>query len=299
MFTLFSIPKAFKGHESVIQENAIQSWIRLHPDVEVILCADDPGTEEVARKFNVKYIPDVDRNEYGTPLLNSAFEKVCNVARHRLLYYVNADIILMGDFVKAAELIKFPEFLVVGQRWDLDVGGPLDFEGGGWEGRLRGLIAKYGRLHPPGGIDYFLFPRDTALIDLPPFAVGRPHWDNWFIYKALKLGIPVVDATRVVTAVHQNHDYVHVKNRRGKRSDGLEGDRNLEVGSTGGEYFCNISYATHVITSNRVLPALGVKYLLRRLKILPVFYPSTKPIIRFLERVYNLIKIKWWSIVQH
>jgi len=49
MLTIFSTPKPFLGHIDVIQRNALQSWKRLHPDVEIILFGDDNGAAEVCR----------------------------------------------------------------------------------------------------------------------------------------------------------------------------------------------------------------------------------------------------------
>ena len=53
MLTVFSTPKPFVGHVGVIQRNAISSWMRLHPDVEVILVGDDAGTAEVCAEFGI------------------------------------------------------------------------------------------------------------------------------------------------------------------------------------------------------------------------------------------------------
>ena len=80
--TLFTIPKAFKGHIDVIQRNAIQSWVRLHPEIEIILFGSDEGTAEVAREFGLRHVPDVERNEFGTYLVNSVFNKAQSFARH-------------------------------------------------------------------------------------------------------------------------------------------------------------------------------------------------------------------------
>jgi hypothetical protein len=57
-------PKPFVGHIDVIQRNAISSWLRLHPDVEVIL-VDIRGQAEVSRSFDL-HITSVKRNRYGT-----------------------------------------------------------------------------------------------------------------------------------------------------------------------------------------------------------------------------------------
>jgi hypothetical protein len=64
-------------------------------------------------------------------------------------------------------------------------------------------------LHPPGGSDYFIFPRE-AYTDMPAFAIGRAGWDNWMIYHARCQGWEVIDATRAAQIVHQTHDYSHL-----------------------------------------------------------------------------------------
>ena len=82
--------------------------------------------------------------------------------------------------------------MVVGQRWDLDVIRPLEFDGD-WDSRLRAEILERGELHRPSGSDYFIFPR-LVFVEMPPFAIGRAGWDNWTIYHALQQKWPVVDA---------------------------------------------------------------------------------------------------------
>ena len=113
--------------------------------------------------------------------------------------YVNADIILLDDFLPALDMVRKKSFLVVGQRWDLDITGPLDFAGDGWEKALLAGVAEQGKLHGISGIDYFVFPRGLYR-DIPPFAVGRTTWDNWLIYRARADKAPVIDATAVITA---------------------------------------------------------------------------------------------------
>ena len=105
MLTIFTIPKPFCGHIGVIQTNAIRSWIALSPACEVILFSDDEGTAEVAAQSGIQHIPHVERNEYGTPLLDSVFSIAQDTAGHQLMCYVNADIILMSDFLTAIRQI--------------------------------------------------------------------------------------------------------------------------------------------------------------------------------------------------
>jgi hypothetical protein len=283
MLTLFAIPKPFEGHSAVIQRNAVQSWKRLDPNCEIILCGDDPGVREAALEFKTKFLPDVCRNEYGTPLVSSAFEQAEQVATNPLLCYVNADIVLMSDFVPAVRTITFRRFLMVGQRWDLNLSQPIEFAKDDWEKHLRECIERSGSLQPPDGIDYFVFPSGT-IGKLPPFAVGRPGWDNWFIYNARSLGVPVIDATKAVTVIHQNHDYAHVKHSFSGTVEGPEANRNRSL-IAGWEYFFTIRDATHyLLRPTRLSSKQGFCRLRRRMLTLPV------SVVTATNRIRPLIK---------
>ncbi len=228
MLTLFTIPKPFHGQIGVIQRNAFQSWLQLRPTCEIILLGSDEGTAETAREFGLRHLPEVARNEYGTPLLNSIFERAEAAASHRLLCYVNADIILLSDFLPAVQRILFRRFLMVGQRWDINLDHALDFSQPDWEARLRQQLTTCAVLHPPSGIDYFTFPRGLWG-EIPPFAIGRTAWDNWLIYRARAQSAAVIDATEVVKAVHQNHDWSHIAEGEQWAWEGPEAVRNREL----------------------------------------------------------------------
>ncbi len=258
MLTIFSVPKPFKDHIGIIQRNAIRSWSRLHPDVEVILCGDEPGTQETADALHAKHLPQISRNEYGTPLLNSVFELAERASDSPLMCYVNADVVLLSDFATAVARIAFHRFLMVGQRWDVDVTEPWDFERPDWEQEFRSRIAACGTLHPPVGSDYFVFPKSSGLSALPPFAVGRPAWDNWFICHARQNRVPVIDATRVATVIHQNHSYHHVPSRRGATWEGPEADRNRGLAGNW-DHVYTLADATHVLTPKWLIPTVGPK----------------------------------------
>ena len=85
---------------------------------------DIDGAEEVAKKFGIRHIPEVERNEHGSPLLDGIFSKAQTTAHYEVLCYVNADIILISDFMRAVEQVahrKSP-FLMIGirhSRWFL------------------------------------------------------------------------------------------------------------------------------------------------------------------------------------
>ena len=178
--------------------------------MEVILIGEEDGLRDVAESMSVIHLPDVARNEWGTPLISSIFALAREASQNPIMAFVNADIMLMPEFIKVAKQVhaQSQSYLVVGQRWDLEITQPLDFSYQ-WESRLGRMVREKGSLHRPSGSDYFIFPK-AQYLDLPDFAVGRAGWDNWMIYKALKNKWQVIDATRSLIVVHQEHDYSHL-----------------------------------------------------------------------------------------
>lgn len=221
----------------MIQRNAIKSWTLL-PDVEVILLGEEMGLAEAARELGVKHIPNVARNDSGTPLISSMFQTGRENSNSDLLGIINADMILMPDFVEAARRSRLrsprrgqrDKFVLLSQRWDLDVNELLDFSDG-WHQRLSSIVDRRGTLHRPAGSDFFLFPK-SCYQDIPDFAIGRAGWDNWMIYKARKEKWPVIDCTPSVMIVHQNHDYSHLP---GGKSHHEHPDTNENIRLAGGQ----------------------------------------------------------------
>lgn len=227
MLSIFTIPKPFKGHNNIIQKNAIKSWIKLRPACEIILFGDDNGVAETAQELGVKHAPYIEKNEFGTPLLSSAFSSVQSLAENNILMYANADVIFFQDLIEAIRKIDNPSFLVCGRRWDLDVKKEINFKDNKWAGKLLERLKNEGKLHGPSGMDYYIFPRN--LINMPEFAVGRGGWDTWFIYHMRSLRIPVIDATGAIKVIHQNHNYSHSEFGEKERVSGPELQKNIEI----------------------------------------------------------------------
>jgi hypothetical protein len=238
MLTIFSTPKPFVGRIDMIQRNAIRSWQRLHPDVQVILIGDDDGTAEVCEELGVEHIKDVRRNEHGTKYLKSVYYQAEERARHKTLCHVNCDIVLMSDFWRAVQRVagSGARFLMAGRRWDVEIDRPLNFESPDWEAALRHLALNTNKQRPPQWIDYFVFRRGLYSGKLPDFFIGRPGWDNWLLWYPQSVGVPVVDASRVVVAVHQNHDYSYHPDGEEGVWQGAEAQHNYVLLRTKGEY---------------------------------------------------------------
>jgi hypothetical protein len=248
MITFFSTPKPFRGHIGIIQRNAIQSWKLAHPDSEVILFGNEEGAAEAARELGVRHEPEVDRNSHGTPLLSSLFDRAERLARHDHLCFLNADILLTDDFLPCCiklNQIREPS-LMVGRRCDVDIIQAWDFSQPDWNQRLRSVAHESGKLRPSQWIDYFAFPRGLLRDQVPPFAVGRPGYDNWLLWKVRSMRVPVVDATQVVLAIHQNHDYSHHPGGQSGLWKDVEAQQNQALMGKG--HFATIDNATHKLT---------------------------------------------------
>lgn len=260
MFTIFSTPKAFRGEFAEIQLNAISSWMALDPRPTIILLGDEPGAAEISKELGLHHIPDVARNEFGTPLVSGLFRKAKENSDDRVLCYTNADMIYLSDFARAITAVSQSaiDFLMVGQRCTVKVPSRPDLGFPGWESDIRALAENSGKLDTEYFVDYFAFSRDLYP-DIPPFAIGRPAYDNWLIWRAKKSRARVVDATQAVLAIHQEHGYSHVQQGRKGVYEGDEAARNLALAGPG--RLLSIADATHVLMeSGHVQPARGAKY---------------------------------------
>ena len=209
--TIFSAPKPFTNpHIATIQRNAIHSWTKLGAEVQIVLVGNEAGVKEAAAEAGVGFEPDVELNAEGTPLISSIFAIGRSLNDSPMLAFINTDIIVFPELLSTIRGVaaQREKFLLVGQRWDLDVQEELEL-GAGWEERLRQRLSAQGRLHPPAGSDYFVYPR-ACFGDVPRFAVGRAGWDNWMIFKARWEHWPVIDATQDIQIIHQDHDYSHL-----------------------------------------------------------------------------------------
>jgi len=236
MLTIFTTAKPFKGHNAVIQRNALNSWKLLHPDAEVILFGNDEGAAEVCRELGLRHEPSIEDGVEKARRADFMFRRAQEIARHNVLCYANCDIMLMSDFREALTRVSaaHSRFLMVGRRWDTEIREAINFEAGRWEDQVRQRALKEGRQRDGWWIDYFAFSRGVYGADFPALVVGRIRWDNWMVWKALEDGHSVVDASPVVVAVHQNHDYSH--HPQGKQGvwEDAEAQRNLvEVGGAG------------------------------------------------------------------
>jgi hypothetical protein len=242
--------------------------------------------------MGLDHIPDIACTEYGTPLISDIYHQAQRTTTHDLVCYINADIILMSDFMQTVTRVAQarPRFLMGGQRWDVDITAPLDFSPG-WEDRLRDIVQRQGTLHAPTGIDFFVFPR--GMIDaMPPFAIGRPGWDPWLLYHVRSRNIPVIDATRSVMIVHQNHDYGHVPKGSGHSYQGPEAQKNLSFLPDKTCYF-TLNYATELLTPRGLIPARELRHLREYHWAWLALHPTQRHTLRKIWRTFLPFNIRF------
>ena len=289
--TLFSTPKPFTDpFIATIQRNAIRSWTLL-PDVDVLLIGNESGVAEVAKELGARHLPNVECSDNGTPLISSMFKLARENSQSDLLCIINTDMILMADFLEAVKQVESlrDKFVLLSQRWDLDVTQSLDFSES-WGDRLRSTVHARGQLHRPAGSDFFLFP-NSCYTDVPPFAIGRAGWDNWMICKARQENWLVIDCTPSLMIVHQNHDYRHLP---GGKPHYEHPESNENVRLAGGQ--ANIRYtildATHQLKDGKLVrPAFTSLHFWRKVELflrkLFAFLPDAT--------VENLVRPKRWA----
>ncbi len=269
MITFFTTPKAFQGHIGIIQTNALSSWTFLSPRPEVLVLGNDEGGAETAEKFGFKHFS-LKQSIGETPLLSDIFHTAREQASFPYLCFINADIILLDDFMIAFERVrqKFEKFLMISSRWNLDVDSHVALDTAQQRTHLRNQALQKHDMYPAGGSDFFVFHRDMYQ-NPPPFLLGRGYWDNWLIYKARQEKIKVIDVTSDVIAVHQNHDYSHVQGiQPGNRDADLvfkaqQGRKNLLLAGGQGNIYTNYD-ANYILVKNRLKKVCFFSY--RRLK---------------------------------
>ncbi len=285
--TIFAVPKSFDGHIGLIQRNAILSWSQL-PQVRILLLGDELGTAAIAEEVGALHIPQVERNEYGTPYVASCFAVASAASPTGLLAYVNADIILMNDFVRTAERVARHRrpFLLAGRRTDLDLDKQLVFKKG-WDLTLRKQAKYEGHLRGPGAIDYFVF-RSGLYTHIPPFAVGRWAWDNWLLHEATRVGATLIDATPSIRVIHQSHDYNHVGDLGRPLKNGPEALSNLALAPDPKRRY-DLRHANRILYPWGPAPAWSPKRILKRTDLWRRDHPKLLAPIQVIRRAWHAI----------
>lgn len=284
--TIFALPKAFEGRVADTQRNAISSWTRLS-GAEVFLVGNDVGVKEWSEALGTGHIPDVKVNEFGTPLLDSAFDLVRGRSSGRLLVYVNADIIIRPDVLAAVRAVPFDRFLASSRRLNVDVHIPIDLDDAVDVETLEAAVRR-GSLDSQWAMDIFVFPADLA-VALPPFPVGRPGWDNWLVSDFRDRKLPIVDMTPTAVVLHQSHSYEHVPEGTGTSFEGPEAVASRELAGDP-RWLCSLDCATYLLVGGKARRATGYTHIRSSVLRLPRRYPFLERPVELATRIVSSLK---------
>lgn len=207
MLTIFTTIAPFEGERVNIQYNAIQSW-KQFADQIILVGAQFKDVRKIAKSLGVECCF-VKCDGAGTPMVDHIFHQGLKLARNFLTCYLNSDIIVIEGLAEAAEICaqRFDKFLLVGQRLEAHLDGTrLNFEED-WKQELQPYMEK-AELRHWVAIDYFCTPGDIWN-PIPPFSVGCRRWDNWLVGDVMQNQIPLIDVTKFVPILHQNHVKFH------------------------------------------------------------------------------------------
>lgn len=234
--TIVATPGPFVGSKRLDQENALVAWMDAGIS-QVIYLDNSLNVERVVADYSpvVTHIPDLDKDQYGTPYLRSLFSSAISRSENDYMVYVNSDVFLLGRLGKVINCLETEKHRTLAGRPVLVVARRLDvrreplgtFSDEGWKLRVNALLENgfYDAKHPCF-IDVFLFDKRQGLFaNLHPTMLGCTvyRWDNYLVDVAITSGI-LIDATAVLTPVHIHH---HTRNYSPSfvRSQSLERQR--------------------------------------------------------------------------
>lgn len=293
MITFLSSPKAFIGNVGTIQRNAIRSWLAAHPGAEVIIYGDGVGVSEACREMSVCHVPEIPSSPSGIPYFNGIVEHARTHARHDAQCYLNCDILMTEDVIKAIKSLDFPRYLVIGQRIDLAEGIEYSLPSVNWKADIAKFINKEkALLHDPSAMDYFIFSRGMWK-DLPSLVIGRGGYDAALVAFCLRKKIPLINATLVLPALHQFHDYEHVIGGIKTVFNGVDTYHNIRVHNIKHSR-PNSADAQWLIINNALVPNNMQKEWLRRIELslrFDMHFEILALAVRFLWRLAVAFKI--------
>jgi hypothetical protein len=181
--------------------------------VEIIIFGAPPGAAEAATEVNATLVPKIHTSPSGAPSFNAMVAYVSESGTYDMIVYANCDILLNSTLLNAMLTARdqLTRFLLVGECLNLSQVSILDACAPNWIDCLRSFAASGGlSARGPVAIDYFGFRRDMWE-HLAPVFMGRALCDQALLHHCLRFGIPIIDASRAVMALHQFHNYSHVR----------------------------------------------------------------------------------------
>ncbi len=286
--TIVSTCKPFIGDDAIRQRNSIISWITAVKPQNVLLVGDEPGVAEISEEFGLMNDKEVDRIDGRLPSLQGVLDSP-SLRDSPFVCYVNADVILPANTTDVLERVarQMSQFMIVGERWNIDLLRPIKSTEIA-DRSLETFARQHGRLPGPHWVDYFIYPQGL-LGEIPRLAIAGGLWDHWLVGRALQQGASVVDATSVLTAIHQEHQRPDANAAESRWTTNLEviGDQRM---------LRTIADATHSLATDGGITNMSARRRIvsRTLRLVGPLSRLTRPFRRRLglnlDTAYRLIR---------
>lgn len=208
LLTLFTSFR-YSHRRKLVHRRTVKNWSSLRPNVRPVLYAEDqPRGEEssndeieildFARQLGWTVLTCNGTSSTKVPVLRWLFTDATTRFRSEFYGFANADILFDGGLIETLKTLigRFRKFLMIGTRVDCHVATDCSFD----DRRTREPVLKNAQ-------DYFVTTRTGFDWEsVPDFVIGRAGYDNWLVTRAMVGGIPVVDTSATVTALHQMVD---------------------------------------------------------------------------------------------
>lgn len=209
MITIFSPTRPFESDIADVQINAIKSWLNQKHKCEIILFNDEKNTaKDYCNDLDIIVLDQVKRGLSGVPFLDSMYEEVHKISSNDIICYLTADILLPNDFSdKIIEFYnlgnnQFKKFVGISGRYDLTDKNIK--KNSLSEDEYYNLCSDNCYERGRSGIDLWITNKNDD-IDFLPFPIGRCLTDNWFVYHCRKNNFQVIDLSKEIKIIHQNH----------------------------------------------------------------------------------------------
>lgn len=284
---IFSSPKPFNKDTTSVQLSAIRSWALACPGVKIFLFGDQQAVRPICEREGWLYAGSLPVTERGGEILSTMFRGMSRQYPDEMLLYLNSDILLQHSFSRSlVGLEKVPgPWLASCRRWCLPA-----WEGGAKQGtellKFLGSVENHGHYGPASALDLFLF-RGLNLDSMPPFRIGHAGWDNWMIYHARMLGIPIIDLSPAILALHCRHDYSYARgNTSPKFRDGILEEENARILERDNRRF-HLGHATHDWLGGRCVARRGRAFRHRQFEVWVEKNPANQVWVRPLRRILH------------
>jgi len=232
---IFAAPRPFRGEDTVRNNRAIRSWLRLEPRPLVTLLGYETGYMEAASRFNLSVETRVDKSFLNGLLFNSMIVRA-NESRATVSVLVDGDSILTSNLPRTLKKVaaQFKDFMVVGAGIDLEELPALDVDDPDLSDSIPGDVRQLGKLRSHEKISVVAWNTDgPRLLEgrIPHFVFRGGLHDNWFLHETIAAGRrEVIDASECSMSVHISDSYdVNDRNQDSTSSAKTKSDEDVAI----------------------------------------------------------------------